>query len=133
MGNIIHIERTSMKYFKDTEVMCKCGCKMGIDTQLAILLDQIREEFGKPISVSSGARCLAHNKKIGGAPQSWHTKGKAVDLVRTPELEKFIIANLEKWNVRLESLDSTPSWIHIDLGYVSGPRIFKVAKKKAAK
>jgi len=115
-----------LKYFTAKEVNCKCGCGKGITTQLAILLDQIREEYGKPITIISGARCKDHNRKVGGARKSAHVQGKAADLVRTPELAKWMVNNLVRLNLRMESLDSTPSWIHIDLNYSGkGFRIFK--------
>ena len=31
--------------------------------------------------ISSGCRCLQHNKNVGGAPSSLHTKGLACDFV----------------------------------------------------
>lgn len=50
-------------------------------------------------------------------------------MVSTPELAKFIINNLVKYNLRMESLDVTPGWIHIDLNYRgTGPRIFRPGK-----
>jgi uncharacterized protein YcbK (DUF882 family) len=46
-------------------------------------LDKVREESGGPIIVNSGFRCNSHNINIGGAKNSWHTKGLASDCVPT--------------------------------------------------
>ena len=71
----------TVKYFTPGEFMCKCGC--GTDTQvdprLLRLADQVRAHFGSPCIVSSGVRCAAHNKKVGGVSGSRHLSGKAMD------------------------------------------------------
>ena len=43
-------------------------------------LDQIREEYGLPLSVSSGYRCTELNRAVGGAKTSQHMKGQAADI-----------------------------------------------------
>lgn len=52
-----------------------------IDTKLVDYLQQIRNKFGKPIIISSGYRSKAHNKAVGGASNSYHTKGMAADII----------------------------------------------------
>ena len=49
--------------------------------RLADYLDVIREKFGKPILISSGFRCPALNKAVGGISNSQHQKGLAADLI----------------------------------------------------
>lgn len=44
-----------------------------------VLLEPIRENFGRSVRVSSGYRCDALNRAIGGKPYSQHKKGEAVD------------------------------------------------------
>lgn len=44
------------------------------------ILDPLREAYGKPIQVNSGFRSLELNAKVGGAPNSQHTKGEAADI-----------------------------------------------------
>lgn len=68
------------KYFKWAEFACPCCQKTIIDTELLTLLDQIREDFGDPIKVTSGYRCPDHNKKVGGVPNSTHQKGQGADI-----------------------------------------------------
>lgn len=47
---------------------------------LAGALEVIRAAVGKPVQVISGYRCPAHNRKVGGAVNSRHTWGDAVDI-----------------------------------------------------
>ena len=49
-------------------------------SELALFLDDMREEYGKPIFVSSGFRCSKLNKAVGGKDTSVHKIGYAVDL-----------------------------------------------------
>lgn len=41
--------------------------------------DKLRKRVGQPMSPSSAYRTKAHNKKVGGAPNSQHQLGTAVD------------------------------------------------------
>ena len=48
----------------------------------------LRRYIGKPITINSGYRTPSYNKAIGGAKQSQHMEGTAVDIVvkdYTPE------------------------------------------------
>jgi hypothetical protein len=99
------------------------------------LLDQIREEYKHPIKVTSGARCQAHNQKIGGAPKSAHVSGEAVDLVANDDLLTHILVNLDRYDVYIEDFEVTcprgkdnkrHGWIHVQTRRIpSGKRIFK--------
>jgi zinc D-Ala-D-Ala carboxypeptidase len=113
-----------MRYFSPSELSCKCGCGALPEQRLMDLLDRIREDFKAPIQVTSCMRCKAHNKTIGGAKNSYHTKGLAVDLKRSDALLAFLEANLEKYGLRMEHPDYTPQWIHCDLGPVGKSRVF---------
>lgn len=44
-------------------------------------LQAIREHFGKPVTINSAYRNAIYNKKVGGASNSYHTKGQAFDIV----------------------------------------------------
>lgn len=44
------------------------------------VLDPLREAWGCPITVSSGYRCPALNKAVGGAASSHHLRGMAADI-----------------------------------------------------
>ena len=44
------------------------------------MADALRELYGKPLRILSGYRSEAYNKKIGGEPNSFHTRFMAMDL-----------------------------------------------------
>ena len=73
-----------IKYFERREFKCKCGKCGGFPVEpsekLVKLLDQIREHFNAPVSITSGVRCKTHNTNVGGASSSQHLKGTAADI-----------------------------------------------------
>jgi len=86
-----------MKHFKRSEFECHCGCGFNtVDYELAEVLDELREYFNKPVIITSGCRCFTHNRAVGGADCSQHTRGRAADVV-VLETDKEIVADyLEK-------------------------------------
>lgn len=44
------------------------------------ILQPIREEINRPLTVTSGYRCKKINKKVGGVPTSQHVTGDAADI-----------------------------------------------------
>lgn len=77
--------RCMAKYFSDHEFRCKCGnCQgfpvHGISSKLLEILDNIRSHLNRPVIVTSGVRCPAHNASIGGSPNSYHIYGMAADI-----------------------------------------------------
>lgn len=70
------------KYFKDSEFTCKCGCGLNLQKNgIKKIADEIREHFGRPAIISSGTRCVKHNKEVGGVAGSYHTTGNAIDII----------------------------------------------------
>lgn len=58
------------------------------------VLQQARDDFGKPIHVNSGFRCAELNKKVGGVKTSYHLKGQAADLHVDNEKDGFFLSAL---------------------------------------
>jgi len=107
------------KYFKPSEFACPdCGLSK-VDPELVQLLDDAREEFGRPIIITSGTRCPKHNKEVGGKPNSAHLVrpdgySKAVDIrcldCRTRYQLVCIFLSLG-----IERMEITNKHIHIDI------------------
>lgn len=115
---------TLKNYFSASETSCKCGCGLDVKPELRDKLNQIREGYGKPISLNCGARCPAHNASVKGAPKSAHIEGLAADMKRTPELLDYVTKHLESLNVWIEDPAATPTWIHVQIRPAKS-RIFK--------
>ena len=81
-------------------------------------LDKIREQYGKPIFVTSGYRCPELNKAVGGVNSSQHVKGEAADLVgRNDDETRKIFETakaLGKFDQLLYEKNSKGSiWVHL--------------------
>jgi uncharacterized protein YcbK (DUF882 family) len=59
-----------------------------------MLLNNLREEYGQPIFLTSAYRCPKHNKAVGGAKNSAHVEGLAFDIRITSDRERDKIVEL---------------------------------------
>jgi uncharacterized protein YcbK (DUF882 family) len=104
-----------MKYFKERELMCKCGCgQVEVTDALKTRLDALREAFGKPIIVTSGYRCSNHPLERIKPKAGYHNKGIAVDIA-VDNLEDLasLIHHAEKLGFR--GIGISRSFLHLDL------------------
>lgn len=65
--------------FRVREFGCKGSDVVLLDEELVVLLQCIREHFGKPVHITSGYRTAAHNAAVGGSKSSQHLLGRAAD------------------------------------------------------
>ena len=89
------------------------------------ILQPIRDEYKHPISVTSGYRCAALNKAVGGAKTSQHLTGCAADIKCTHTtkayLFRLILRMIREGRIVVGQLiwehgnADEPSWIHISL------------------
>lgn len=80
------------------------------------ILDPLRIAYGKPIVVTSGYRCKELNEVIGGAVNSQHTLGQAVDIRSvedTPEENKKLFELAKKLPFDQLINEYNYNWIHI--------------------
>lgn len=72
------------KNFQYKEFDCHgsgCCSTTIIDEKLVAYVQQIRDHFGKPVTITSPYRCEVHNRRVGGATKSYHMQGRAADIV----------------------------------------------------
>lgn len=67
-----------MNYFSHKEHECGCGCGGKWKPEFLALMNYIRGEAGVPMHITSGMRCEAYDKSIGG--RGPHRTGKAADV-----------------------------------------------------
>lgn len=106
--------------FNSTEMDCHgsgCCSTTLINETLVEYLQKIREHFGKPITITSGYRCPTHNKRIGGATGSRHSKGDAADIVVSGvspvEVAKYA-ESIGILGIGLYNTSSDGHFVHID-------------------
>lgn len=104
------------------------------------VLDPLREKYGAPIPVSSGYRCVALNRVIGGAINSQHTKGEAADITSLSDsrddnmklLRTLLNSGIVFDQVIAEDIDSKgrPNWIHVSYTKSRPNRMKRTTMKK---
>ena len=106
--------------FKSNEFACKgkgCCSKVLIDEKLVKYCQQIRDHFGKAVTINSGYRCATHNKSVGGASGSYHAKGMAADIVvkdvRPTEVAKYA-ESIGVLGIGLYDNEKDGHFVHID-------------------
>jgi len=85
-----------------------------IDSRLVNVCQELRDKIGA-LTVTSGYRTILHNKKIGGASNSYHLKGLALDIQprRLDMLPELFSLATENWHIN--GLGLYAKHVHIDL------------------
>ena len=58
-----------------------CGGESWVHYELVGRLQQLRDYFRAPVTITSGCRCPRYNLYVGGAPMSQHKRGTAADII----------------------------------------------------
>lgn len=119
------MELKDTKYFKVSEILrSNTAKKHNIDntpTDETIIdnlnytlnrLNEIREQYGKPIYINSGYRCDELNVLVGGVKDSKHRLGLAVDLRWDTDLIDFLIENCS-FDKLIREKAGKSKWIHL--------------------
>ena len=115
-----------MKYFKDTDFLCKCGCGTTCTDELKQKLDNAREYAGIPFIINSPARCAKHNASVGGAKASRHLpmvkdkdgkmKSDATDIRALDGKSKFLVVKgMIQAGFKGIGINFTKGFVHGDL------------------
>lgn len=108
--------RKVARNFYREEFACKCGCLFSaVDTELLDILVTIREMFGKKVMITSGCRCNEYNTEIGGHPNSYHTRGMAVDFVVEGVSPDVVQRLVEQTFPNQYGLGKANTFTHIDV------------------
>ena len=67
-------------HFNLSEFACPCCHRVMLHPRLLAKLLALRDVLERPIHITSGYRCFAYNRKVGGVANSYHLIGLAVDI-----------------------------------------------------
>ena len=133
MDNRIIMEHLTDNFTKEELIASATASRLGIDntptkeaeSKLYLLattiLQPLRDLYGKPIKVSSGYRCKALNKAVGGVTTSQHLKGEAADLnngvAENRKIFQLAKQMMDEGKIVVGQLidERGYSWIHISL------------------
>ena len=108
--------------FKVRELRCKDGSDtVMVDEALTVVLQCIREHFGKPVTITSGYRTAAHNAAVGGAKSSQHLLGRAADIrvqgVSVEDVAAYTESLMPDWGGvgrYPAKAGRAAGWVHVD-------------------
>lgn len=107
-------QKYTQNFYYD-EFECQCGCGVGIMSPMFMeRLQHLRVFYDKPIAITSGVRCLAHNSAVGGSPKSRHLVGNAADLAIDNAADRYRIAQLAL-KLGFGGIGIGSSFVHLDL------------------
>ena len=101
------------KHFSIHEFACGCGCGFNApDPELLHRLELARKDAGIPFFITSGCRCEKHNKDVGGAINSAHVTGCAVDIQSHHGTHRYVLVrSLMRFFTRI---GIGKNFIHVD-------------------
>lgn len=109
-----------IKYFKQSQFACKCGCTQNkISPVLVQLLDTARSTSGIPFIITSGYRCPKHNKNVGGVNDSQHIYGNAADIAWKDYNQLYVMINaLLLAGFNRIGINYQKKFIHVDISEI---------------
>ena len=110
-------------YFKESEFTCKCGCGLNnISPDLVDKLEEARGMFGRPLHITSGSRCAAHDRSVGGKSHSAHRTGEAADIRCATSRDRFKLLNIF-FILGFKRIGIGPTFIHVDISKTNPPDV----------
>ncbi len=90
------------------------GSGKNMSDELISMLDIARKKYGKSVVINSGYRTVKHNAKVGGTPESSHTKGLAVDIACNNSTDRFKLEGILR-EVGFKRIGVAKTFIHADI------------------
>jgi uncharacterized protein YcbK (DUF882 family) len=107
-------------HFGTEESACRCGCGFGtnpdeVNSHLLDLLEHLRHQLGdKPLRINSWCRCPAYNTRVGGTPNSAHTRGTAADISIVGGLQRRQLVDAAvMWGAA--GIGISENYVHVDV------------------
>jgi uncharacterized protein YcbK (DUF882 family) len=102
-------------HFKAKEFQCKDKTEgLLVAADLMDILEKIRNHFNAPVIINSGYRTPSWNSKVNGAPNSYHCKGMAADIVvkghSSKEVAKYADSIMEQGGIIRYA-----NFVHVDV------------------
>jgi zinc D-Ala-D-Ala carboxypeptidase len=110
------------KHFDLNEFACPCCGRNEISRPFVGLLDQARELVNIPFRVSSGYRCQAHNRQVGGVRDSEHLRGFAADILAVDSENRFLIVSAAL-QVGIRRIGIHEHFVHLGVSRLHNPDV----------
>lgn len=106
-------------WFERREFRCRCGKCGGYPVEpqekLIRVADQVRQNLGGAVTVSSGVRCATHNAAVGGVSNSRHLSGKAMDFCVAGKTATQVMEEVKKHKDIRYTYAIDSRYVHMDI------------------
>lgn len=102
-------------YFPERPWACRCGCGLdNVSPELVRRVNMARHLSGVPFAIMSCCRCRERNIAVGGAENSAHLRGEAVDIRTTNARHRYhVIAGAIGAGFRRIGISN--AFVHLDI------------------
>jgi uncharacterized protein YcbK (DUF882 family) len=106
--------------FKSSEFTCQCNhpecVTQSISLELLTRLQRVRNNLGKPITITSGYRCTAHQNELRGSGMFETAKGTSShELGLAADIHADDMNTLEVLcNAQFDNIGTAKTFIHVD-------------------
>ena len=105
---------------------CPCGdCGARPTDNLVRILNDVREQAGVAMVVTSGPRCRPYNITIGGATYSEHLDGDAADISATDSRTRFLIVRAAV-ECGINRIGIGKTFVHLGISQTNDPLVMWV-------
>lgn len=106
------------RHFSVEELACPCCGELRMDDEFMRMISHLRMILKFPFPVTSGYRCPEHNRAVGGAPDSPHLRGRAVDINVWGERAYRLVGEAQDFGISgigvSQKGDYSSRFIHLD-------------------
>ena len=118
------LDKNHIKHFSMEEVMSGWDIPLNLIPNIEhtiVFLDNMRDELGFPISITSSYRSKEFNKLVGGVKDSMHLRFNALDSVPTsgqPRQLWYMEVYALKYRIKGMGIGLYNTFLHIDTRYI---------------
>lgn len=103
------------KDFSRSEFACGDGCGADeVSHALVASLQDMRDDIGRYLVITSGRRCSVQNVKVGGKPDSAHLDGHAADIAAPDSRLRMEIVKAAI-NAGISRIGIGKTFVHVDV------------------
>jgi uncharacterized protein YcbK (DUF882 family) len=104
------------QYFNLKEFECPCCNTVKLEPYLVNCLDALRIALKCKIIVTSGYRCIEHNKEVCGVRTSRHLQGRAADVIIQKYDNDTVLKLARKIGFKYCYYNMVKAYYHLDIG-----------------
>lgn len=109
-------EKYLSENFKVKEFRCQDGSDpIFVDDDLVAIVQKVRTNFRRVVTITSAFRTASHNKKVGGATYSQHLYGTAADIKVSGVAASAVADYVETLMPNTGGIGRYSTWTHVDV------------------